>query len=235
MYKAVRSLRSLDRAAFSEDLQTVVSSPLTAEQLDARLRATLDSHAPVSRRRARPGKSAPWYPSVRTELRQAKQRRRRAERQWLKSGLTVHEHIFSVSKRAVTALVYKATSAFIRSQIAESDSSRQLFDICGRLCGRTKCSPLPTLYPLSQLPDVFCEYFMNKVATIRSELDQLPSHCDLNSTDIYDESVPSFSEFNPVSESDLNVIILKANPPPVPSIPSQLICSLTVLMYCYRL
>ena len=83
VYKELRSLRSIDKTTFRDDLQSLVSSPLfsTADQLDSTLRATLDKHAPVSRRLVRPAKTEPWYPDVCDQLREAKRQRR-------SSGLT---------------------------------------------------------------------------------------------------------------------------------------------------
>ena len=221
LFRTVRNLRALDMSAFRDDLQSALTSPVSAEQLYSVLRSTLDSHAPVSRRRVGSEKASPWYASVREELKVAKQQRRRAERQWIKSGLTVHKQIFSVARRLVTNIVHRAKSLFIRTQIAESTTSRQLFDICGRLCGRSTVSLLPAVYPSSQLPDVFCDYFINKVATIRSGFSQLP--VPSTSSDVV--SIHSFPSFQPILESDLKKIILQSRPTscPLDPIPTPLL------------
>ena len=111
---------------------------------------------------------------------------------------------------------------FLSSSIANSKTSRQLFAICGRLCGRQKCTPLPTVYPLSQLPDVFCDYFVSKVAAIRSELDQLPAPSAPSGQVSTLFSLPSFQ---PISESDLKIIIMKSKPTscPLDPIPTPLL------------
>ena len=44
--------------------------------------------------------SSPWYAGVSQELRSAKRQRRRAERRWLKTGLTVDKQIYGAAKRA---------------------------------------------------------------------------------------------------------------------------------------
>ena len=61
VYKELRSLRSMDKSAFRDDLRSLVSSPhsSTEDQLDSTLRETLDKHAPVSRRLVRPAKTEP--------------------------------------------------------------------------------------------------------------------------------------------------------------------------------
>ncbi|XP_070209698.1 neuropeptide FF receptor 1-like [Littorina saxatilis] len=80
MFKSVRCLRTMDKDAFRDELQNALPPSPSADQLDATLRAALDVHAPVSRRRVRPSKSAPWYSNICVELRDAKCDRRRAER-----------------------------------------------------------------------------------------------------------------------------------------------------------
>jgi hypothetical protein len=177
--------------------------------LDSGLRSILDTHAPVQRRQVRPGKCAPWYADIRDELCQAKQQRRQAERQWRKSGLTVHKQIYSAVKRRVTAVVHGAKTRFYSSKIASSATSRQLFDVCGRLCGRSAGTPLPTVHSSSQLPDLFSDYFVRKVTDIRAELDQLVSQ-PTASDDVTPDCV--FASFQPITESDLKLIIQKSKP-----------------------
>ena len=67
------------------------SSSLASQQLNDELRSLA-------------GRSSPWYAGVSQELRSAKRQRRRAERRWLKTGLTVDKQIYGAAKRAVTNL-----------------------------------------------------------------------------------------------------------------------------------
>jgi len=69
-------------------------------------------------------RSSPWYASVSQELRSAKRQRRRAERKWLKTSLTVDKQIYGADKRAVTNIVHKANSDYFSSQIAQSNCSK---------------------------------------------------------------------------------------------------------------
>ena len=63
--------------------------------LDSVLTGVLDDHAPAMRRRVRPQKSAPWFSGVAGKVRTLKQQRRRAERLWLKTGLTIHKQLYN--------------------------------------------------------------------------------------------------------------------------------------------
>ena len=173
-FTEVRSLRAMDRDAFRSDLEASVSPALcpTFDQLNSVLKNVLDRHAPFTRRAVRTGRSAPWYASIRGELREAKKERRRAERQWLKTGLTVSKQIYTQAKKKVARIVQQAKSVYYCSRISCCESARQLFRIYNSLSGTPKLSALPTTYPLYQLPSVFCDYFTTKVADIHAELDR---------------------------------------------------------------
>ena len=142
-------------------------------------------------------------------MRRAKSDRRRAESRWLKFGLTVHKQIYNAAKHAVTKLVHKAKSVFLRDEISNCDTAKTLFNVCGRLTGRSKMSPLPTLYPTSQQPKLFCDYFLRKVAQIRSELDSVPPSPATFPDTTCDHVFPTFQ---PVSEDEVRSIVLKSNP-----------------------
>ena len=73
VYREVRSVHSLDKSAFCEDLRKVLPSGCSADQLDSALCAVLDKQAPVCRCRERRAGSSPWYPEICEELRDAKQ------------------------------------------------------------------------------------------------------------------------------------------------------------------
>ena len=223
-FTEVRSLRAMDRDAFRSDLEASVSPALcpTFDQLNSVLKNVLDRHAPFTRRAVRTGRSAPWYASIRGELREAKKERRRAERQWLKTGLTVFKQIYTQAKKKVARIVQQAKSVYYCSRISCCESARQLFRIYNSLSGTPKLSPLPTTYPLYQLPSVFCDYFTTKVADIRAELDR----CTVSSlSDATSSSVSSvFDCFQQVSEQDVRKIISKSNPTscPLDPIPTPL-------------
>ena len=96
-----RNIRAIDRAALKTELTARLSHlpcPI-ADDLDSVLTGVLDAYAPVMRRRVRPQKNAPWFSGVAGEVRSLKQQRRRAERLWLKTGLTVHKQLYNNAKK----------------------------------------------------------------------------------------------------------------------------------------
>ena len=177
-YVMTRNIRAIDRAALKADLtarHSHLPCPI-ADDLDSVLTGVLDDHAPVMRRRVRPQKNAPWFSGVAEEVRSLKQQRRRAERLWLKTGLTVHKQLYNNAKKLVTKLVHKAKTTYYCNKIKESLSCKQLFSVANQLLGNKKPSPLPTVFPLIDLPKRCLDFFKDKIETIRNKLDVLSSN-----------------------------------------------------------
>ena len=220
IFRELRNIKAINRNALKRDVAAMVHTQpeLTARQLNDELRSLLDKHAPATRRRVPAGRSSPWYAGVSQELRSAKRQRRRAERRWLKTGLTVDKQIYGDAKRAVTNIVHKAKSDYFSSQIAQSNCCKELFSVCNELRGCNSGLSLPTALPVCDLPDAFADYFIRKVKTIRDELDsQMP--VPIPPTDgPYTQSSLHF--FEPVSMQCVKNTILQ---------PSQKTCSLDPL------
>ena len=172
-----RNIRAIDRTALKDDLLDCLSGlqSLSAGDLDSHLRCVLDKHAPVMQRKVPSRRSAPWFKTVSEKVRAAKQQRRRAERQWLKTGLTIHKQIYNRAKKCVTRLVYAAKTSYFCSMIRDSLSCNQLFRITNQLLGskkkkkKEKESPLPTVFPLIELPQRFLEFFSRKGANYQKQ------------------------------------------------------------------
>ena len=107
-------------------------------------------------------KCAPWYDNISDTLRAAKMSRRKAERRWRSSGLTVDKDIYDSSKKAVTTIIHNAKCAYYGVKIAESSNTKQLFRITDKLMARHSLTLMPTKY-LNELPELFSNFFCNKV------------------------------------------------------------------------
>lgn len=210
-YKTVRNIRAIDRAALKTDLQAELGSPeaCTADKYNTALRSVLDKHAPAIRRRVPARKPSPWFSLVSEELLQAKRDRRKAEKQWRASRLTVHQQIYKKAKHLVTSLVHKAKCLFYCNKIENAQSSKELYQITNGLCARTKTTQLPTTYPTVCLPNVFSEHFVQKIDNLRKDLDSQPSVSFPLGKPF--QGVP-LTAFSPVSESDVLKIIKSSAP-----------------------
>ena len=206
-YIEKRNLSSIDITAFRNDILTGLQSlpNPSAEQLHQQLRNILNSHAPSTRRKVSNRPSSPWFSAVGPELLEAKRERRRAERQWIKSGLQVHKQIFRIANKAVSNIVQKAKAAFFNAKILACSTSKQLFNVTNTLMGKVKSSPLPVKIPAAEVPQKFCDFFINKIVKIRESLDaQSVSPPNINHSTFSGTKLCSFQR---VSENDVSEIL----------------------------
>ena len=214
-YRKTRNLKSIDREKFTEDLAAHISPSQCSsfDQLDASLCSLLDKHAPLVERKIRTEKNDPWYDIAKDAgLLEAKAQRRNAEKNYLKTGLTVFKQIYTSAKLKVASIVSKARSSYNNTQVSNCSNIRQLYSFTNKLCGKEKCSPLPNSHSVTQLPQIFCDFFTSKITDIRKELERLanvgPSVVNSNST----PTSLSFRSFHSVSEQEVRKIITSSKP-----------------------
>ena len=133
------------------------------------------------------------------QLLHLKRQRRRAERRWLKSGLTVDRQIFSRLKQQVTKLVQQAKT-----------TCRELFLNVNTLLGKAKPATFPTTYTEEELSGVFSDFFQSKIIAIRNNLDRVAS--SPSSAEPGEFSGCPLVEFRPVSQEFVRDL-LKRTPP----------------------
>ena len=191
-------------AEFARELPADLDLDSIVQVYNNGLQQALDRHAPVVTRRVRDRSSAPWMSD---DVRELRRRRRRAERKWRKTHLTVHRQIFTNARDAVSVGVQAAKRQFYNEQIdSAASSSKQLFSVTNELLGKTKSKVLPTNIPRKDLPQSFCDFFAGKIFRIRDELDS--RDCAPPSFAEYDG--PMFDVFASVSEADIRTLILQS-------------------------
>ena len=211
-----RNINSIDKQQFSLDIKLeldFVGNP-SAEQFHCCLRSILDNHAPLSSAIVRQHKYSPWYREICAELQAAKRIRRKAERRWLSSKLTVHKEIYIEAKMQVTKIVHNAKSEYFSSKIAKCTNCKQLFNVADKLLGRNIALPLPTSVSVECLPKLFSTFFHDKVAKIREHLDSGTTTHELPSPyshDVEYQHTP-FTSFEPVTTEHLLSILTKCAP-----------------------
>ena len=77
-----------------------------------RLGFVCTKHAPMNNCKVSDKKCAPWYDNISDTLRAAKNSRRKAERRWRSSGLSVDKEIYASTKKALTTFVHNAKCAY---------------------------------------------------------------------------------------------------------------------------
>ena len=151
--------------------------------------------------------SRPWFSSIAEQFCKLKRERRKAERRWLKSRLTVHQQIYDSIKQKVTDLVDKAKKTYFSAKIESSTTCKQLFQNFNSMLGKHFSSPPPSAFDSDDLPIVFSEYFTEKIRTIRNNF---PSPNPTVSSDASFTGDP-LQTFDPVTD-DFVLKIIKSTP-----------------------
>ena len=206
-----RNIKSINSELFSSDLRTCSNNIIVSEQpdkstvYDTSLSDLIGRHAPLRTRTVTDRMSAQWMTG---EIKSAKVERRRLERQWRKTRLPEHKVLFMNFNIFFNNIIKNAKKSFYENSIANSTSSKTLFNFVSNFYGRSSSSILPSAPSLSVLVENFSLYFIDKISSIRSKLD-----CISN-------SMPDFDCFNgikmhcfePVSIETVKNVILSSSP-----------------------
>ena len=170
-----RNINALDIGKFKADVSCAITAIRQSDSyvddkvndFNNSLRTVLDTHAPLSTRMVSDRTSKPW---ITQEIRDAKRARRRAERKWRKTGLTVHKQIYASKRNITNTLTLESKRNFVSRKINDSNTSKDLFKICGDLLGKNTTPTLPKSIPSDALPDAFNKFFIDKIENIRKDM-----------------------------------------------------------------
>ena len=131
--KTYRKLRSVDMEALRRDLTTlpVFTSPATnvtdlLPQYQNDLDGLLEIHARLKRRVVTLRPSTPWYND---ELASAKRERRKLERHWRKTKLTVHQRLYKDKCKQVRSLITSAKMECYSDLIKENKGNHKVLHV----------------------------------------------------------------------------------------------------------
>ena len=146
--------------------------------------------------------AAPWYNNT---IRDEKQRRRKFERRWQASALTVHRELYVDQCNLVNKCIYDAKMDYHSTAINENHSDlRRLFSNFNTLFHRKAEDRLPQSYDNESLTNAFGDFFINKILNIREELQLEKNTVD----DQFPEAPPyhgtTFCEFELVTTKELS-------------------------------
>ena len=134
-----------------------------------------------------------------------------------------------MQNKLVTKLVDKARTTYYCNKINENLSCKQLFSVANQLVGNKKPSPLPTVFPLIDLPKRFLDFFKDKIETIRNKLDVLSSNPPV-CTEFSFHGRP-LTHFRPVTEDFVRGTILSSPFLPLCYLNALTLCYLALLLY----
>ena len=171
-------------------------------------------HAPLITRTVTSRPPTPWYTS---EIALARQERRRLEKRWRRTKLTVDREVFVAQKCLVNSMLCKAkANYYVKLVKTQSSNPKQLWTSINSLSGTTKSKVLPDHENLSTLVNSFNHYFTGKVTQIRANIGiGIIDHLDITKfADNIKSTVSStaqMSVFQDIKEADIKSI-MKCSP-----------------------
>ena len=169
------------------------------------MRKLLDQHAPIKSKTVTDHPSASW---MTLEIKQAKMELRRAARRWRSTKLAIHEDIYRHCNNKVKSLITSAKFLHYNEKIKDCTTSKALYCVSNQLSGKKDLASrkFPTTVPEKDLPDVFGQYFSDKVSLIREKIDMTPH----KQTCFEAFSGTYLNEFVPVTSEDVRSIIMSS-------------------------
>ncbi|XP_070183583.1 uncharacterized protein [Littorina saxatilis] len=212
--ESMRSINSINMNEFVVDVADGLTPTMSLPNLNQHLGKVLDKHAPVRQREVRQRKPTPWYSSVADQLKELKRERRRAERRWRSSPLTINMQMYDAVKQKVTDLVHNAKTSFYSAMVSSSATCKQLFNNMTTLLG-TRSVLGPVLFimyttPLTTLIENHC--VLHEIFADDTQINHSASH------DKYPDLVLSLQDLRKSVLPNLDV----RNGLELPAIPSTL-------------
>ncbi|XP_072022865.1 uncharacterized protein [Amphiura filiformis] len=203
-----RKLRNVDIVSFHKDIMesSLLCDPASdldslTEQYTDVLSEIIDAHAPVVERNVILRPHAPWYDDA---LRAAKQEKRRRERKYKRTGLSVHQDLYKEQCVNYRNMLNESKSSFHRKEIERADH-KDLFRVVDKLSKPKSDTIFPSHTNKGDLAKRFADFFHQKINALRERLDSSPVSMLLD--DLSAPCTSTFSNFDHVSEEDLQKII----------------------------
>ena len=205
-----RSTKTLDASKLQSDINDALSKidSLFKPSLDQLvslynkdLKDINDTIAPIQSRWIRRSQ-APWYNQ---DLRQVKREKRRLERKFKKSGLTVDQLQFESKCAEYNSLIETTKTHFYEFKI-EHTNRNQLFRLIDGFF-MLKNTVLPTYDSLEQHSEDFNNFFINKIRDKRKELSDFSDNTQLLYNMEKRNIKCELSEFIPPSNKNIKDVI----------------------------
>ena len=210
-YKSM-DIETFKNAIITSDLTTRVEHAKSNEDkmfiFNETITELLDRHAPLTSKVITIRPDTSWFTE---EIRLSKQLRREAEETWRKSKLAVHRELYKRARAATNSLIVETKRKSLNEKVNDSKgNSKQLFNVLNGLM-KTDSSKksLPAHRDGLELAERFNNYFIEKIATIRSNMDD--TICLNNDeSDCMPSTLCSLTEFDQASVEEVTELIKKA-------------------------
>ena len=208
-----RKLKDINLSQFKQDIATssLVTAPKSAiedlvDQYNNVLTDILDKHAPIKTKLKTARPITPWYNE---EIRKAKAERRKAERKWRTTKLTVHHQIFKELKNQVCYLIDKSKQQHYSESICEHQGNQKvLFKTVNILLNNKKVASFPNDKSDKNTSDRFSNFFVEKIQKIRNDLESI-ERPDIKEVP-HRNLTCSLHSFQLVSEEEIRKIVMSS-------------------------
>ena len=172
-------------------------------------RSLLDQHAPEKKKIVTVRPKVEWYTE---SVDRARREKRRCERKWKATKLSIHRQIFRDACDQLFKTISAAKKDYFSQRIAESsDSQKALFSCVDQLFHRSRSSVLPDIENTEELVESFASFFEDKIKKIRNELEESQRDEEKHTAAAHEDApVPRLVCFPPVTTENLRKIILEA-------------------------
>jgi hypothetical protein len=169
----------------------------------------LNKHAPLKKRVITIHPDAPW---INDNIKEKKRDKRKAERKWRQTGLTVHEQIYVEQRNSLNAMISTAKKDYYQQQISESTSSQStLFKCVNEMLNKKKSTALPSHESSEELCERMASFFSDKIQNIHEGLAKVRDESfPLDPDPPFDGSC--FTDFTSVTEEEITKIIKSSAP-----------------------
>ena len=170
-----------------------------ASILETELERVLDLHAPLQKLSISSRKKCPWFTA---EVKKQKHVVRRCEKIWRKYQQD-HQFVALHMETNKYCKLLKSTKLSSTSELVKQckGDSKKLYKLLGNLTGKVTENPLPPESNDQVLADRFADYFMEKIMTIREQLDKE------NLFSPNPRHVETLSSFRPLAEEEVESIV----------------------------
>jgi hypothetical protein len=169
-----RNTKKINTESFRSDLSTSLSvlndNTIPFSEMitlyDGECLQVLDSHAPLLHKQIKDRPSAPWFDG---EYKVLRIKRRKAEKQFIKSGRPEHKALYVELRESCNLLSATKKKQFYRDQFQKHNHSpKSLYQFVDHFMDKDKTLILPPNESLQQTVEDFNNYFQDKVDKIRS-------------------------------------------------------------------
>jgi hypothetical protein len=200
-----RKLDKIDMESMMKELENSTDEISTTEvdkfvdQLDQKMKTVLDNHAPEKSKRVTVRKPKPWMSE---EIREQKRNVRRKEVIWRRHREPHQWQELKHERNVYNTMINRAKKEQLSSKIKENEkNTKSLYKIVSDLTGTRTENPMPPGKTDTELANDFADFFINKITTIRDNLEHIKKYKPTG------PKVPTLESFKELTSEEVSKII----------------------------